>query len=139
MLIHDLYVQKTEKDHLVLWEVGIVGRAIEHAEAEVLERGVWDVKIETRVEYPRWVTVYSITRHCGGPEEGGWWYNHYNPIESVQVTDAEDEQAMLERFKRVWEPESHGDIYSANGGCLYEVYVEDERYEGATTETPRYE
>lgn len=24
---------------------------------------------------PKWVQVLDISRHYGGPEEGGWWYD----------------------------------------------------------------
>ena len=32
-----------------------------------------------------YVNVYSMTRHYGGPEEGGWWYNAGEPLASVPV------------------------------------------------------
>ena len=38
----------------------------------------------------KYVNVYSVTRHYGGPEEGGWWYNAGEPIESRLIAD-EDE------------------------------------------------
>jgi hypothetical protein len=31
-----------------------------------------------------WYTnVYSVTRCYGGPEEGGWWYDEGEPVESL--------------------------------------------------------
>ena len=32
-----------------------------------------------------YVNAYEVTRHYGGPEEGGWWYNHHEPIASIPV------------------------------------------------------
>lgn len=32
-----------------------------------------------------YVNTYEVTRHYGGPEEGGWWYNHDEPIASIPV------------------------------------------------------
>jgi nicotinamidase-related amidase len=32
-----------------------------------------------------YVNAYSVTRHFGGREEGGWWYNRYEPIASIPV------------------------------------------------------
>ena len=29
------------------------------------------------------VAVTHVTREYGGPEEGGWYYNHYVPVEGV--------------------------------------------------------
>ena len=35
---------------------------------------------------PVFVAVVSISRHFGGPEEGGWWYDWRN-VESVERFD----------------------------------------------------
>lgn len=32
-----------------------------------------------------YVNVYSVTRHYGGHEEGGWWYNHREPMASIPI------------------------------------------------------
>jgi hypothetical protein len=32
-----------------------------------------------------YVNVYAVTRHYGGPQEGGWWYNVGQPLASVPV------------------------------------------------------
>jgi hypothetical protein len=32
-----------------------------------------------------YINVYSVTRHYGGPEEGGWWYNSGTPLASVPI------------------------------------------------------
>ncbi len=32
-----------------------------------------------------YVNAYEVTRHYGGPEEGGWWYNHQEPIASIPI------------------------------------------------------
>lgn len=32
-----------------------------------------------------YVNAYTVTRHFGGREEGGWWYNRYEPIASIPV------------------------------------------------------
>jgi hypothetical protein len=29
--------------------------------------------------------VYAVTRHCGGPEEGGWWFNALEHVESAPL------------------------------------------------------
>ena len=31
------------------------------------------------------VNAYAVTRHYGGPEEGGWWYNAGHPLASMPV------------------------------------------------------
>ena len=32
-----------------------------------------------------YVNAYSVTRHYGGPEEGGWWYNCHCPMASIPI------------------------------------------------------
>lgn len=32
-----------------------------------------------------YVNAYEVTRHYGGSEEGGWWYNRGEPIASVPI------------------------------------------------------
>ncbi len=32
-----------------------------------------------------YVNAYAVTRHYGGPEEGGWWYNRGTPLASVPI------------------------------------------------------
>ena len=32
-----------------------------------------------------YINVYTVTRHYGGPEEGGWWWNSGAPYTSIPV------------------------------------------------------
>lgn len=32
-----------------------------------------------------YLNVYAVTRHYGGPEEGGWYYNSGRPLASVPI------------------------------------------------------
>jgi hypothetical protein len=34
----------------------------------------------------RFVNVYYQTQRYGGPEEGGWWYDHNEPVSSKRFT-----------------------------------------------------
>lgn len=34
---------------------------------------------------PHWVNVYEVTRVFGGPEEGGWYYDHESPCACIYV------------------------------------------------------
>lgn len=31
------------------------------------------------------ITLYERTNHYGGPEEGGWYYDWYEPIETIRL------------------------------------------------------
>lgn len=42
------------------------------------------------LNYPLYVSLYYITRVLGGYEEGGWWYDKYTLIESVQLRTPSD-------------------------------------------------
>lgn len=37
-----------------------------------------------------WVSTYSIQNMYGGPEEGGWWYDHHSLATSKGFTEAEE-------------------------------------------------
>lgn len=85
------------------------------------------------------VNVYSVTRHYGGPEEGGWWFDalHCEEIMPVQYQYAE---TLREELKKRYE-ESHkwGDISSVLGGQDVVVYIEKDPKESETKERPVYE
>lgn len=81
------------------------------------------------------VTIYEVTRHYGGPEEGGWWYNWYEPVHSESYRSF----AQVEELRDEWMKRDEGDIYSVLGGRQHTVYAEETQYENATTERPHYE
>ncbi len=55
---------------------------------------------------PDWMTVYicvdEVSRHYGGPEEGGWWYDMGNPveIEAIRVYFGQDKEPILKESER---------------------------------------
>lgn len=70
-----------------------------------------------------YVNVYDLTRHYGGPEEGGWWYDTgdlircYGPF---HIDQAHELVGLLdERF-----PET-GKRFSVLGGEDYRVSIEN--------------
>jgi hypothetical protein len=101
-----------------------------------------------------YVNAYEITRHYGGPEEGGWWYNHRNPIASIPVKaisvagpDKWDYELKpinpekVDEFRRYLEDlymdRREGDIYSVLGGTDISVCLED--HPARQMLRPRYE
>jgi len=101
-----------------------------------------------------YVNAYEITRHYGGPEEGGWWYNHRNPVASIPVKaisvagpdkwDYELQPINPEKvdwFRRYLEDlyghRRNGNIYSVLGGMDIIVCLED--HPARPTLRPRYE
>jgi hypothetical protein len=72
------------------------------------------------------VTAFVITREYGGNEEGGWWYNHLTPLETVviqdvagainEIVESEIELPCFAYLSEKYSDEVYGDIYSVNGG-----------------------
>lgn len=83
------------------------------------------------------VNVYFVTRHYGGPEEGGWWYNWYECEETVQTT-GKNAYEVKEALEKKYEDYKQGDIYSVLGGVDVEVLIEDEPAQSESKEVPHY-
>lgn len=45
-----------------------------------------------------YLNVYAVTRHYGGPEEGGWWFNAGEPLASIPLTNPTDDQIVKRRM-----------------------------------------
>ena len=84
----------------------------------------------------KFVTAYEVTRHYGGPEEGGWWYDWREPIDTVPTSDP---AKMVEVFKTKYEDRVEGDRFSVLGGTAVSVIIEDQPAENRSTERPHYE
>ena len=83
------------------------------------------------------VTAYEVTRHYGGPEEGGWWYNWYELIESVPI-HRHDADEVAETLRAKYQNRVEGDIGSVLGGVAVQVAIEDEAGEVQSKERPHY-
>ncbi len=90
------------------------------------------------VELMKFVTAYEVTRHYGGPEEGGWFYNWYSPINTVSTSESNAEW-LVESFKKKYGDRVTGDIYSVLGGVAIAVIMEDKPAENKSTERPHYQ
>jgi len=85
------------------------------------------------------VNVYYVTRHFGGPEEGGWWFNLSLPVAHADKLTDEEAAELQDTFEKLYRSHEDGDIYSVNGGIEVYVSIEEEPFESATKEKPRYE
>lgn len=85
------------------------------------------------------VNVYEVTREFGGHEEGGWWYNWFSCVETVELTECTDEDEVILELEEKYLPLAEGNIYSVNGGVAYEILIEDKPRESETLEVPKYE
>lgn len=96
----------------------------------------------------RFITVYRITREYGGHEEGGWWYNWHEAIETVHIPRRWSKkpnqhwnqiETLKGQMQRKYADEAWGNIYQANGGVQIDAYIEETYREFETTVTPHYE
>jgi hypothetical protein len=89
------------------------------------------------------ITSYAITRHYGGPEEGGWWWDMYAPIKTVYMPSRWSKERVLQACEKMHarsrEEHEEGDISSVRGGVKVGTYAEYEYQEFATRERPHYE
>jgi hypothetical protein len=88
----------------------------------------------------RFVNAYHVTREYGGPEEGGWWYDSREVLESVPIPDRGEKEAdrIADHLSVVYahknDPQPLSNVHS--GGKLLVVI---ERKPGQDTERPHYE
>ena len=50
------------------------------------------------VVFPCYITAYDLSRQLGGQEEGGWYYDAYEVIESVPVNSVEQIKPIVDRM-----------------------------------------
>lgn len=84
-----------------------------------------------------YVNVYDVIRNYGGPEEGGWWYDSGEPIESHPVTSMEEAEALRAELENDF-PRT-GKRYSVLGGFDYDIFIEDHPAEEWPAYRPHYE
>ncbi len=85
-----------------------------------------------------YVNVYEVTRHYGGAEEGGWYYDWYECLECVPCRENNAEKIKDELWEE-YKGMKYGDISSVLGGVDIMIYIEEKRCESQTLERPYYE
>lgn len=85
------------------------------------------------------VNVYEVTRHYGGPEEGGWWYDWYELIHSYPTTSAKQTHNRCLKAARRFLDNAYGDTSSVLGGTQVWIRAEATIGKSATTHAPHYE
>lgn len=90
---------------------------------------------------PVYVGVVSITRHYGGREEGGWYYDWHQVEEIVQAKGFRHLLSMVRTLREQY-PTCPRGRYSVIGGADTIVYMSRNRKlieKLQSTERPRYE
>ncbi len=84
------------------------------------------------------VTAYTVEREFGGREEGGWYFNNYQPIECRRVPE-EQAEAKKSELEEKHKDVKWGNIYSVLGGTDLQVIIERQAYRNQTKSRPYYE
>jgi hypothetical protein len=98
---------------------------------------------EGRVQ-PFYIVAYGISRHYGGPEEGGWYYNWTDVHEVRRVFTVQEGIRQMRQLSEKY-PQPRFDRYScANQGEDDNYFVlcygeQDPRWPKQSTHRPRYE
>lgn len=90
----------------------------------------------------KYVSAYDVNRCYGGPEEGGWWYDVWEFVETLSAHTVEHEahiaRGKLEDAEEVRKREDgrHHDRFSVLGGADREYLVESKPAQMDTTREP---
>lgn len=86
-----------------------------------------------------YINAYAVTRHRGGSEEGGWYYNHYETVKTVRAATKAKAERRQRSLEAEFAPQAYGNIYSVRGGCEYRVLIESGPHASETRTRPCYE
>ncbi len=82
-----------------------------------------------------WINVYEVTRHYGGPEGGGWWYDWMRCIKWRRVLSKWSDEMREEEEQGLKHLE---DLHTEHHYKIVAL-VEDHRAQSHTKEVPTYE
>ena len=106
------------------------------------------VEFDSAINQDVYVNVYLVDQLYGGPEEGGWWYDTGEPVESIcvpaQSTSGLTREAAekLRQSKQVYYDSLNKDRrpkHSVLSDGVYEVCLEDRFAEPYPETRPYYE
>jgi hypothetical protein len=84
------------------------------------------------------VNIYQLSRECGGPEEGGWWYDTGTPVGVIPAESYAEAERLVKRYEKRYP--STGARYSmAPRESDYRIVIERTFGEPWPEHTPRYE
>jgi hypothetical protein len=88
-----------------------------------------------------YVNVYLVNQEFGGGEEGGWYYNSGEPIESYGFFSRRKADAKLRLLKTraALDNEQRPSLWSVRSCGVFEVYTQDHPARFWPERTPHYE
>lgn len=103
---------------------------------------------EEKPEWPKYINVYRVTQEYGGAEEGGWWFDCGEPIESIRCDNQEQfdlsTKLVEERYhvkdRNKWSRERRVGAHSCMPGAYgISIHAEDRFAESFPQSRPHYE
>ena len=90
--------------------------------------------------HKKWIVTYEVTREYGGPEEGGWGYDHHwEAMEQMEV-NADEALFWLHQRQIYWYPQRNMEYTSVIAEDPdIRTYIEDTPGEHETKVRPHYE
>lgn len=85
-----------------------------------------------------YVNVYEVDRHYGGPEEGGWYYDAGDPVESHPVDTEGAADRLVEHLEQEYPRTDSSSSVIYRGGD-YRVWIEDHPAKAYPEVVPHYE
>jgi hypothetical protein len=87
-----------------------------------------------------WASAYLVFKNYGGPEEGGWWYEAGELLETVECKDEADaENVKAELLERYKDQDSPYPLESVLNTGTLRVIIEDEKGKDFPEVKPHYE
>jgi len=86
-----------------------------------------------------YVNVYSVSRHYGGPEEGGWWFDAGKVVASHPSWSLDQARVLQDALRESYPPSQGAGRYSVFGGEDIVVTIEDEPARAWPETRPHYE
>ena len=130
--------------------------------SDILAQAFREVFPQASPVAPCFVTLYRTDRPYGGPEEGGWWYDHTVAVETIRVPSREVAEQLVAKLRSTaremtnearrerQEAEARecdwaeargiepGDLPEGPGYSRFRVHIETLPGELTTTERPHY-
>jgi hypothetical protein len=95
---------------------------------------------EQELPTERWLNAYHVTRQFGGPEEGGWWYNDREPLESCKIeTDDQIDPLMATLITKHAHLHDERPLGSVLSGGKVEILTENHPGRHTPERVPHYE
>lgn len=96
-------------------------------------------KVKNNKPQPFYVIMYGISRHYGGPEEGGWWFDWQTVIDSEKVWSIYKALEIIRLWKEENPQPKHNRFSVLGGEDIVIQILASLDFVRETTRRPHYE